>query len=85
MTDILDPVAHTQALVRCPSVTPEEGGALTYMQQVLEGVGFECHRLMFSDDGIPDVDNLFARIGTASPHICFAGHTDVVPVGDEAA
>jgi len=85
MTDILDPVVHTQALVRCPSVTPEEGGALTYMQQVLEGAGFGCHRLMFSDDGIPDIDNLFARIGTEGPHICFAGHTDVVPVGDEDA
>ncbi|MGI9406668.1 MAG: succinyl-diaminopimelate desuccinylase [Hyphomicrobiaceae bacterium] len=85
MTDQLDPVAHAQALVRCPSVTPAEGGALSYMQTVLEGAGFECHRLVFSDEGIPDVDNLFARIGSGAPHLCFAGHTDVVPVGDEAA
>ena len=74
-----------QTLIRCPSVTPEEGGALDYMQQLLEGGGFTCHRLPFTDQDTPEVDNLFARIGTRAPHLCFAGHTDVVPPGDDAA
>jgi succinyl-diaminopimelate desuccinylase len=72
-----------QALIRCRSVTPDEGGALSYLQELLEGAGFKCHRLTFSDEGTPDVDNLFARLGTGNPHLCFAGHTDVVPPGDE--
>ena len=72
-------------LIRCPSVTPEEGGALSYLQTLLEGAGFTCHRLPFSGKDTPDVDNLFARIGTGAPHLCFAGHTDVVPPGDDAA
>ena len=77
-----DPVQLAQALIRCPSVTPAEAGALTLMQQVLTESGFSCHRLPFSGAGTPDVDNLYARIGTTGPHLCFAGHTDVVPVGD---
>ena len=80
-----DPVALTQALIRCPSVTPEEGGALTLIQSVLEPAGFTCHRLTMTEPGTPDVENLFARIGTGAPHLCFAGHTDVVPVGDAKA
>lgn len=76
------PIEITQALVRCPSVTPEEGGALTCLQTPLEDAGFTCQRLVFSDTDTPDVDNLFARIGTGKPHICFAGHTDVVPPGN---
>ncbi len=80
-----DPVALTQALIRCESVTPHEGGALTLLQNVLEPAGFTCHRLTFSEPGTPDVDNLYARLGTGRPHLSFAGHTDVVPVGDEAA
>ena len=80
-----DPVALTQALVRCPSVTPQEGGALTLIQSVLEPAGFSCHRLTMSEPGTPDVENLYARIGTGAPHLCFAGHTDVVPVGDAKA
>ncbi len=78
-----DPVALTQALLRCESVTPHEGGALTLLQNVLEPLGFICHRMVFSEPGTPDVDNLYARLGTGRPHLCFAGHTDVVPVGDE--
>ena len=50
-----------QTLIRCPSVTPEEGGALDFMQELLEGGGFTCHRLPFTDQDTPDVDNLFAR------------------------
>ncbi|MGB4866719.1 MAG: succinyl-diaminopimelate desuccinylase [Hyphomicrobium sp.] len=80
-----DPVALTQALIRCESVTPQEGGALTLLQNVLEPAGFTCHRLVFTEAGTPDVDNLYARLGTGRPHLCFAGHTDVVPVGNAAA
>jgi succinyl-diaminopimelate desuccinylase len=80
-----DPVALTQALIRCPSVTPEEGGALTLLEEVLRPAGFACHRLMMTEAGTPDVDNLYARFGRGQPHLCFAGHTDVVPVGDEKA
>ncbi|HEY8128091.1 MAG TPA: succinyl-diaminopimelate desuccinylase [Hyphomicrobium sp.] len=80
-----DPVALSQALIRCESVTPDEAGALTLLQNVLEPAGFICHRLVFSEPGTPDVDNLYARLGNGRPHLSFAGHTDVVPVGNEAA
>ncbi len=83
--DPTDPIALTQALIRCESVTPHEGGALTLLQNVLEPAGFVCHRLPFSEPGTPDIDNLYARLGSGRPHLCFAGHTDVVPVGNEAA
>ncbi len=74
--------AILQALLRCPSITPAEGGALDVLQDLLEPAGFMVHRLRFSEAGQPDVDNLYARIGTAAPHLVFAGHTDVVPPGD---
>ena len=77
----LDPIALTQDLIRCPSVTPADEGALDLLQRVLEGLGFVCTRLPFEEDGTDPVDNLYARLGTASPNLCFAGHTDVVPVG----
>ena len=80
-----DPVSLLQALVRCPSVTPAEAGALTLLQGVLERAGFTCHRMTFTEPGTPDVENLYARIGSDAPNLCFAGHTDVVPPGDEAA
>jgi len=80
--DASDPVALLAMLVKCPSVTPVEGGALMQLQEVLEALGFDCNRLIFSAADTPDVDNLFARRGTGSPHICFAGHTDVVPPGN---
>jgi succinyl-diaminopimelate desuccinylase len=76
----LDPVALTQALIRRPSVTPADAGAMGIVQQTLEGLGFACRRMVFGD-----IENLYARFGTASPNLCFAGHTDVVPVGDAAA
>ena len=76
-----DPIALTQALVRCESVTPVEGGALTLLENVLQPAGFTCHRLTFTTPGTPDVENLYARIGNGGPHLCFAGHTDVVPPG----
>ncbi|WP_439543078.1 succinyl-diaminopimelate desuccinylase [Hyphomicrobium sp.] len=80
--DAKDPVALTQALVRCESVTPDEGGALTLLETALSSAGFTCHRMTFSEPGTPDVENLYARIGTGEPHLCFAGHTDVVPAGN---
>src|ERR1043165_1931552 len=78
-----DPVAFARDLIRCPSVTPAEGGALDYLQRVLADAGFTVHRLKFSEAGSADVENLYARLGTAAPHLMFAGHTDVVPPGDE--
>jgi succinyl-diaminopimelate desuccinylase len=78
-----DPVAIARDLLRCPSVTPEEGGALTVLEKIL-GAGFKVARPVFSQAGTPDVENFYARIGDASPHLMFAGHTDVVPPGNEA-
>jgi succinyl-diaminopimelate desuccinylase len=79
----MNSVELLQELIKCPSVTPHEGGALQLLEKLLTSHGFKCHRLKFSDKDTPDVDNLYARWGTAAPHFCFAGHTDVVPVGDE--
>ena len=79
-----DPVPLLQDLIRCRSVTPAEGGALTLLENTLSAEGFICQRLIFKAEATPDVENLFARFGTASPHLCFAGHTDVVPPGEEA-
>jgi succinyl-diaminopimelate desuccinylase len=79
-----DPVAIARDLLRCPSVTPVEGGALAYIGQVLAGAGFDVHRVTFSQAGTADVDNLYARIGTTAPHLMLAGHTDVVPPGEES-
>jgi len=80
-----DPVVYAQALIRCASVTPDQAGALDYIEGVLNQAGFACHRLKFASEGQPEVDNLYARIGSSGPHLCFAGHIDVVPPGDEAA
>ena len=77
------PAHILQNLIRCRSVTPEEGGALDYLEGILKPAGFQCQRLVFKDKDTPEVDNLFARWGTGEPHLCFAGHTDVVPAGDE--
>jgi len=80
-----DPVAITRDLLRCPSVTPAEGGALKLLEGVLKTAGFTVHRLTFREPGADDVENLYARIGDAQPNLVFAGHTDVVPPGDEKA
>lgn len=82
--DTTDPVAIAQALVRCESVTPDDGGALSLLQQILQPAGFACYRLPMQEPGTPDVDNLYARRGSTGPNLCFAGHTDVVPPGDAA-
>jgi succinyl-diaminopimelate desuccinylase len=80
-----DPVAIARNLLRCRSVTPAEGGALKFLEATLKAAGFSGHRMTFSEPGADDVENLYARIGTATPHLMFAGHTDVVPPGDEKA
>lgn len=82
---VADPVELTQALVRCPSVTPADAGALDVLVRALEPLGFVCHRLRFEAEGTPPIDNLYARLGTSGPNLCFAGHTDVVPPGDPSA
>ncbi|MGI9524039.1 MAG: succinyl-diaminopimelate desuccinylase [Hyphomicrobiaceae bacterium] len=79
-----DPVSIAQALLRCPSVTPRDCGAQDVLQSLLESVGFTVHRLTFSEPGTSDVDNTYARFGAQSPNLCFAGHTDVVPPGEES-
>jgi len=79
-----DPVALTQALIRCPSVTPADAGALAVLEAALAPLGFRCERMRFEAPGTVPIDNLYARIGTGGPHLCFAGHTDVVPPGDES-
>jgi len=78
----MDPVDLAQALIRCPSVTPADEGAMDVLQSALEELGFTCHRLPFATGNAPEVHNLYARIGDRAPNFCFAGHTDVVPVGD---
>jgi succinyl-diaminopimelate desuccinylase len=80
-----DALSILRDLIRCPSVTPHEGGALDLIETLLKKAGFRTQRLVFSAPGTPDVDNLYARLGTQAPHLLFAGHTDVVPPGDEAA
>ena len=80
-----DPVAIARDLIRCRSVTPDEGGALAYLQGLLERAGFEVHRAIFAEPGTAPVDNLYARVGTSRPNLMFAGHTDVVPPGNEGA
>jgi succinyl-diaminopimelate desuccinylase len=80
-----DPVELARELLRCPSVTPAEGGALSLLAGRLAAAGFTVERPVFSEPGTPDIENLYARIGTGAPHLVFAGHTDVVPPGDDSA
>ena len=82
MTDAL---SIARDLVRCRSITPADAGALGVLENLLQAAGFETHRVTFGEAGTADIDNLYARIGREGPHISFAGHTDVVPPGDEAA
>jgi len=84
-TESFDPLALARALIRRPSVTPEDAGALEVLCAPLRELGFDCHRLRFEAPGTAPVDNLYARLGSDAPNLCFAGHTDVVPVGDAQA
>lgn len=79
-----DPADLLAALIRCPSVTPAEGGALSALTDMLIPLGFAVERVVATEHGTPDIDNLYARLGNEGPHLMFAGHTDVVPVGDES-
>ncbi len=82
---MIDAISLAQNLIRCPSVTPKDAGALDVLERALAPLGFHCQRLRFEEDGTEGVDNLYARLGTTQPNLGFAGHTDVVPVGDVAA
>src|SRR5947199_4393577 len=78
----IDPVALAQVLIRCPSVTPQDAGAIGVLAEALETLGFASHRLRFETPGSAPIENLYARFGASAPNFCFAGHTDVVPTGD---
>ena len=77
---MIDAINLTKQLIRAPSVTPADAGAMDIVEQTLAGLGFACRRMKFGE-----IENLYARFGTVGPNLCFAGHTDVVPVGDETA
>jgi succinyl-diaminopimelate desuccinylase len=83
MAALIDPVALAQALIRCPSVTPADAGALDALAGALQPVGFACRRMPFEAPGTVRIDNLYARLSGKRPgrHFSFAGHSDVVPVG----
>ncbi len=81
----IDTIALARDLLRCPSVTPNEGGALALLEKLLKTAGFTVNRLTFSEPGTAPVENLYAKIGSGKPHLVFAGHTDVVPPGDDDA
>jgi len=76
-----NPADNLAALIRCPSVTPAEGGALTTLEAMLEPMGFSVQRPVFTEEGTPDIENLYARKSGNGAHLMFAGHTDVVPTG----
>ncbi|MBU1378929.1 MAG: succinyl-diaminopimelate desuccinylase [Alphaproteobacteria bacterium] len=80
MPSAIDAVELTRDLIRRPSVTPADAGAMAIVEEMLSAMGFACRRMKFGE-----IENLYARYGTARPNLCFAGHTDVVPVGDAAA
>ena len=81
----VEPAALAARLIRRPSVTPRDEGALAIVAEALEDLGFTCHRLAFGGDGSEEIHNLYARRGTGRPNLCFAGHTDVVPAGNREA
>lgn len=85
MQNDIDPIELSRALMRCPSVTPVDAGALDALQRALGMLGFVCERMPFHEEGTARVDNLYARLGATGRNFCFAGHTDVVPPGDLAA
>lgn len=80
MPAAIDAVELARDLIRRPSVTPADAGAMAIVEEMLSSLGFVCRRMKFAE-----IENLYARYGTARPNLCFAGHTDVVPVGDAAA
>jgi succinyl-diaminopimelate desuccinylase len=86
MSDIaVDPAQLAARLIRRPSVTPQDEGAIELLASALEGLGFTCHRLVFGGERSDPIHNLYARRGAGRPNLCFAGHTDVVPAGAREA
>ncbi|MCZ2327975.1 succinyl-diaminopimelate desuccinylase [Bartonella sp. F02] len=81
MSSLTDPIQLLQALIRCPSVTPHEAGALSILEKFLKEIGFHVERPVFMDKNTEDVENLYAKMGSEGPHLMFAGHSDVVPPG----
>ncbi len=81
----LDPIDFAQDLIRCPSTTPQEAGVMSVLQEALEALGFKVWRETFHEKGTESVENLYARLGEVEPNFCYAGHLDVVPIGDSAA
>ena len=79
---IIDPIDFAKELIACRSITPHEGGSLDLLVNALEPMGFTCNRVTFSNEGEEPTENLYARLGSEAPNLCFAGHTDVVPPGD---
>jgi succinyl-diaminopimelate desuccinylase len=82
---MIDAVALTQELIRCPSITPKDEGVMAVLATHLKAIGFTCHSVTFSDCPGEPTENLYARLGTQQPNLCFAGHVDVVPPGDKNA
>ena len=83
MNGPIDPACNLAELIRCPSVTPADAGAQVALADMLTPLGFHVERPVFREGGTPDVENLYARLGGGGKHLMFAGHTDVVPPGDE--
>ncbi len=82
MLKTINEVSLARDLVRCQSVTPKDDGAINVVAKNLKKLGFKCQIMEFKEKGTPQIKNLYAKIGKNSPNFCFAGHTDVVPVGD---
>ena len=82
MLKTISEVSLAKDLVKCQSVTPKDDGAINIVAKNLKKLGFKCQIMEFQEKGTAKIKNLYARIGKSSPNFCFAGHTDVVPVGD---
>ena len=82
MAKVINELSLTKELIKIPSVTPVDGGAIALVAKHLKSIGFQCKILNFADKNTPTIKNLYARFGKSSPNFCFAGHTDVVPAGN---
>ena len=82
MAKVINELSLTKELLKIPSVTPVDGGAIALVAKHLKSLGFQCKIFNFQDKNTPTIKNLYARLGTSSPNFCFAGHTDVVPTGN---
>lgn len=82
MAKVINELSLTKELIKIPSVTPIDAGAINLVVKRLKSLGFKCTILNFKDKNTPSIKNLYAKLGTSSPNFCFAGHTDVVPTGN---